>query len=68
MDDDGIEPEIASGDINMHLIGGQLMDDDDDDVDVMRINDGYGGLPVDDDDDDFDYENVAIGNDHLMAN
>jgi hypothetical protein len=43
LDDDGLEPEIAMGDINMNLIGGQLMDDDDDDDDVMRINDGFGG-------------------------
>ena len=55
-----MEPEIAMGDINMNLMGGQIMDDDDDDDDVMRINDGFGGLPLDDDDDDFDYDNMAL--------
>ena len=45
MEDDGLEPEIAMGDINMNLMGGQIMDDDDDDDDheIMRINDGFSG-------------------------
>ena len=65
--DDGLEPEIAMGNINMNLMGGQMMDDDDIDDDIMRINDGFG-LPDDDDDDDFDYEGIALGTDPRMAN